>query len=205
MKTLLRAALLALAPLALAPLTFPRLAAAAQTPPAGPPEAGPVQALDTALTATAKASAAGQSFQARYDALDPVIVKNFDLPLITRNSVGFLWSTLPAGQQSELGALFETFTVASYVSQFAGAGGAHFNLLAAEKPVGDKRIVQTQIIPGDGGAPTEIDYLVAPGADGWRIDDVLLSGTISQVAVHSSDFSAALQAKVAALSGAAGN
>ena len=58
-----------------------------------------------------------------------------------------------------------------------------------------------------------MDYVVANGPNGWQITDVLLNGTISQVAVHSSDFSSlvtsgdasklisALQSKVAALSG----
>ena len=63
------------------------------------------------------------------------------------------------------------------------------------------------------GDPVEIDYVTAQGPNGWRITDVLLNGTISQVAVHESDFSAlvspgdasalitALKAKIATLTG----
>ncbi len=163
-------------------LGFP-LAAMADTP-----EAAPVVALNTALMDTMKAASAGDSFQARFAALDPVVRQSYNLPVVEQNSVGFLWPTIPAAQQQELSSVFKQFTVASYVSQFKSAG-AQIQLLPTEKTLGDKKIVETQIVPGDGSAPTEIDYVVADGANGWQITDVLLNGTISQVAVHSSDFS----------------
>jgi phospholipid transport system substrate-binding protein len=177
------------------------------------PEAAPVAALDDGLLAAMKAGSAGQTFQQRYNALDPVVTATFDLATITQNSVGFLWATLPAAQQQRLDALFEQFTVASYVSQFNSYGGEAFDLLPAEKDLGAKKIIETQLVPADGSAPTELDYVVADGAQGWRIADILLNGTISQVAIHASDFSslvtsgdasqliAALQGKIAALSG----
>jgi phospholipid transport system substrate-binding protein len=178
------------------------------------PEAAPVAALNTALLATMKAGSAGAGFQARYDALDPVVKQSFDLPVVEQNSVGFLWSTIPAAQQQELSMVFEQFTVASYVSQFASYHGEQIKLLPTEKTLGAKKIVETQIVPGDGSAPTELDYVVTNGPAGWQITDVLLNGTISQVAVHSSDFSSlvstgdasqlisALKAKTAMLSSA---
>jgi len=178
---------------------------------AAAPEAEPVQSLDTALIAIMKAGSANESFSQRVAALSPVVDQSFDLPVITQNSVGFLWNTLPAGQQQQLAALMEQFTVASYVSQFNNFNGERISLSRAEKPLGGKRILQTQIIPSDGSSPTEIDYVVGQDGGGWQISDVLLNGTISQVAIHSSDFSslvtsgdasqliAALKAKIAAL------
>ncbi|HQT46717.1 MAG: hypothetical protein B7X08_06100 [Acidocella sp. 20-63-7] len=186
---------------------FP-LAALAETP-----EAAPVAALDSALIAAMKAGSAGQGFAARYAALDPVIQRSFNLPVLEQGSVGFLWATLPAAQQQTLATLFERFTVASYVSQFNSFSGLKIVILPTEKALGDKKIVQTQLVPPDGSAPTEIDYVVANGPAGWQITDVLLGGTISQVAVHQSDFSAlvisgdaskliaALKSKIAILSG----
>jgi len=180
---------------------------------AATPEAAPVAALDTALIATMKAGSAGQSFATRAASLDPVVKQSFNLPVVEQNSVGFLWSTIPAAQQQELATLFEQFTVDSYVSEFASYSGQQIQLLPAEKSLGDKKIVETQLAPSDGSSGTELDYVVADGDAGWRITDVLLNGTISQVAIHSSDFSslvtsgdasqliAALKSKIAALSG----
>jgi phospholipid transport system substrate-binding protein len=176
MKTLFRSALLALS------------LGAASAAAASTPEAAPVDALDAGLLTVMKAGAAGQKFQARYDMLDPVVKQAYNLPELAKNSVGFLWATLPAAQQQKLTELFEQFTVVSYVSQFSGYAGEKFNLLPTEKALGDKKIVETQLVPGDGTAPVELDYVVAQGANGWQITDVLLNGTISQVAVHASDF-----------------
>jgi phospholipid transport system substrate-binding protein len=187
-------------------ITFLPLSAWAITP-----EAAPVESLDNGLIAIMKAGSANETFSQRVAALSPVVDQSFDLPVITENSVGFLWNTLPAGQQQQLSALMEQFTVASYVSQFDSFGGEQIRLLPREKTLGAKRIVQTQIVPSDGSQPTEIDYVVGQDGTGWQISDVLLNGTISQVAIHSSDFSslvtsgdasqliAALKSKIAAL------
>jgi len=184
---------------------------------AATPEAAPVASLDNALIATMKAGSANASFSQREAALAPIVDQSFDLAVITRNSVGFLWNTLPAAQQQQLTALMEQFTVASYVSQFNSFNGEQINLLPAEKPLGAKRIVQTQIMPADGSSPTAIDYVVGQDNAGWQISDVLLNGTISQVAIHSSDFSAlvtsgdasqliaALKTKIAALANGSSN
>jgi len=144
-----------------------------------------------------------------------VVMQSFNMPQVEQDSVGFLWSTLPAAQQQQLASLFEQFTVASYVSGFDGYGGQQIKVLPAERDVGDKKVVETQIVPGDGSDPTELDYVMTKGDNGWQATDVLLNGTISKVAIQSSDFSsevtsgdasqliAALKAKVATLSGGA--
>lgn len=178
---------------------------------AATPEAAPVEGLDAALISAMKAGSAKQSFASRYQALDAAVKSAYDIPMVTQNSVGFLWSTLPAGQQAELTDLFEQFTTSSYAAEFSAYGGEQLNVLPAEKSLGTKKIVETQLIPGGGGSPTELDYVVNNTPQGWRITDVLLNGTISQVAVHESDFAslvsggdasqliAALKTKIAAL------
>jgi phospholipid transport system substrate-binding protein len=179
------------------------------------PESAPIASLDSALIATMKAGSANASFQSRYDALDPVVKSTLDLPVILQDSVGFLWSTVPAAQQAQLATLFEQFTVASYVNGFNGYGGQKINILPEERDVGGKKIVETEIVPADGSTPTKLDYVMADGDHGWQVTDVLLNGTISKVAVQSSDFSAlvtsgdasqliaALQTKITTLSGGA--
>jgi phospholipid transport system substrate-binding protein len=200
MKTFILAAVLTFAPLA----AF-----------AGTPEAAPIAALNTGLVAAMKAGSANAGFAARYAALDPVVKQAFNLPKILQNSVGFLWVTLPPAQQRALGVVFEQFTVASYVSGFASYGGQSIEVLPEERDVGSKKVVETQIVTPGGAAPVRLDYVMSNGDAGWQATDVLLNGTISKVAVQASDYSAlvssgdasqliaALQAKVAALSGGA--
>ncbi|MBU6449069.1 MAG: ABC transporter substrate-binding protein [Rhodospirillales bacterium] len=153
---------------------------------AGSGATAPVNALDDALISTMKSALAGQKFQTRYDALEPVVKQTYNLPEVTKNSVGFLWSTLPASQQSELVDLFTQFTVSSYVSQFNSYNGQTLSIIPPAKPLGQKEIIETKLSSDGGGV--ELDYVVANSNNAWKIDDVLLNGTISQVAVHASDF-----------------
>jgi phospholipid transport system substrate-binding protein len=175
------------------------------------PEAAPVTALNSGLIAAMKAGSSGANFAAREAALTPVVQQSYDLPAVTQNSVGFLWSTLPAAQQQQLITLIGQFTTASYASQFNSYGGESFSVLPTEKPLGQGYIIQSKLTPGGGGDPVELDYAVHDTPQGWRITDVLLGGTISQVALHESDFAslvssgdasrliAALHSKIAAL------
>ncbi len=207
--TTVRSASFAFLLLAALPLAPPSRAAAV------PPEAAPILALNSALIETMKAGSSNASFMSRYNALDPVVESVFNLHVILQNSAGFFWSTLPAAQQQELSKVFEQFTVASYVNGFNGYGGQQIQLLPDERSIGDKRVVESQIVPTDGSDPTRLDYVMANGDNGWQVTDVLLDGTISKVAIQNSDFSSevtsgdasqlisALKSKVAALSGGA--
>jgi phospholipid transport system substrate-binding protein len=181
---------------------------------AATPEAAPVEALDAGLIASMKAGSGGANFAARSAALTPVVAQTYDLANVTQNSVGFLWSTLPAAQQQQLVTLIGQFTVTSYASQFTAFAGETFTVSPTEKTLGQGFIVQSKLQPSGGGDPVELDYAVHNTPQGWRITDVLLGGTISQVALHESDFSslvssgdasrliAALQTKIAKLQSA---
>ncbi len=114
----------------------------------------------------------------------------FDLETLLRNSVGLGWSSIPAAQQQRLVAVFRQFTLASYVSNFAGTGD-RFAVVPPPRQVGTDVVVQSSITP-PGGSPTRIDYVMHQTPAGWRATDVLVDGTISRVAVQRSDFRSVL-------------
>lgn len=145
-----------------------------------------VNVLDDGLIAAMK-SGKSADFKARYDALAPVIDKSFDLSTIVHNAVGLKWAELPADQQKKLLDAFRSFTIATYVANFNNYDGTHFALLPEQRNVGADVVIETQVVPPNGD-PTRLDYLMRQGSDGWHVVDVLLEGTISQVAVWRSDF-----------------
>jgi phospholipid transport system substrate-binding protein len=49
------------------------------------------------------------------------------------------------------------------------------------------QVVHTEIVK-QSGSPSVIDYVMRPADAGWKATDVLLDGSISQVAVLRSDF-----------------
>jgi phospholipid transport system substrate-binding protein len=53
-------------------------------------------------------------------------------------------------------------------------------------------IVHTKLIP-HGGDPVQLDYLLRQEPTGWHIIDVLLNGTISEMAERRSEYSATLR------------
>jgi phospholipid transport system substrate-binding protein len=172
--------------------------------------AQPIVALDDALLAVMKAGA--KPFPERFKTLEPAVEHAFDLEDILKTSVGLRWAAMPETEQEALAAVFQRFTIASYVANFDAWNGERFEVLPELRPAGADQVVQTLIQPAK-GEPEKIDYQMRQGPSGWKAVDVLLDGAISRVAVQRSDFRAlltgpdaepliaSLRAKVAKLSG----
>ncbi len=175
--------------LAAASLAAP-VASLAAGPDASP--AAPVQSFyDTLLQAMKGGAKLG--FKGRYDLLAPAIRRSFDLPLMTRLTTGLDWQKLSADEQQKLIAAFSDFSIANYASQFDDYSGERFDV--DPNPVktdnGDV-IVKTKLVQVK-DEPVQLDYLMRQEPDGWKIIDVYLSGTISQLAARRSEFSAVLR------------
>lgn len=131
-------------------------------------------------------------FAGRRERLAPAIRRAFDLPLMTRLVVGLQWASMTKVQQQQLIAAFSDYSIATYASQFNGYSGEKFVVdpKAFPAPANDV-IVHTKLVQSD-GKPVELDYLLRNIQGAWRIIDVYLSGTISQLAARRSEFSSVL-------------
>ena len=141
----------------------------------------PITEFYAAVQAGMKAG--GTPFRQRFDRLAPVIDRVFDLDTILRVSVGLKWASIPEASQRTLFTVFRAFTVASYVSSFDADGGEKFEVPAQIRSSGADRIVPSVLVTNK-GERIKIDYLMRSGANGWRVVDVLLDGSISRVAVQ---------------------
>jgi phospholipid transport system substrate-binding protein len=127
-------------------------------------------------------------FNGRYKKLDPVIRTSFNLPLMTRMAVGTSWSTASAQEQKDLVTAFSDFSVATYASRFAAYDGEEFTVIG-EKPSANGIIVETSLKPKDSD-PIALNYLMRKDGNGvYRIVDVFLNGTISELATRRAEFS----------------
>ena len=156
---------------------------------ADPQAVAPIQALNQGLLAAMKAGKQ-TPFAQRYAALAPVIQRAFDLPAILQSSVGLRWSALAPADQQRLLEAFRKFTVSSYVANFDQFAGETLTISPETRSIGQDQVVGTRIVSG--GETTSIDYVMRTGPNGWRAIDVLLNGSISQVAVNRSDWRALL-------------
>ncbi len=128
----------------------------------------------------------------RYDKLAPIIRTTYDLPAMTRLAIGPDWSTIPPEQQTALLDSFTRRTIATYANRFDGYSGQSFEVEPEVESRNTGRIVRTKIIrPPE--FPVTLNYLMRGSGDTWKIVDVYLAGTISELATQRSEFSAILK------------
>lgn len=150
----------------------------------------PVQSLYEVLLSNMKQGGVlGES--GRYARLAPIVDRTFDIPSMTKLAIGPYWGTLPPAQQQQLTAAFAHYVAATYADQFDSYSGQQLQVTGS-RPYGAEVMVQTKIVKAD-GETTRLDYLMRRNQGGWQISDVYLDGTISQLAVHRSEFHSILQ------------
>jgi phospholipid transport system substrate-binding protein len=157
----------------------------------GDPAATRVDTLYAALLDTMK-QAKQLGLKGRYDKLAPVLRKTYDLPLMSRIAVGQHWDSMSAAERESVIDAFARMTAATYANRFDGFSGERFEVLqTADRPNGDK-IVMTRIVPSD-GKPVQLNYLVRNIGGEWKIIDVYLNGTISELASRRAEFGSILK------------
>jgi phospholipid transport system substrate-binding protein len=175
---------------AMAAAAAPLMAKAAFADNAPPEAIAAIQRLNAALLDAMKAGKQ-TDFQGRYAILAPAIEQAFDLPAVLAVSVGPRWASLPADQQNRLLDAFRRYTVASYVANFDHYNGQTFSVAPDTRSVAaGEVVVQTHIVGG--GDQTDLGYVMRQTPAGWKVVDVLASGSISRVAVQRSDFRSVL-------------
>jgi phospholipid transport system substrate-binding protein len=150
-----------------------------------------VQGLYDVLLGVMKESKA-LGFSGRYQRLKPAIESAYNLPLMSRLSVGPQWQSLTPEQQAQLGAAFDAFTVATYANRFDDYSGERFEVLPDTTKASGGVIVQTRLVKGNGEKVT-LNYLMRESDGGWQIIDVFLSGTISELAARRAEFTSILR------------
>lgn len=128
----------------------------------------------------------------RYEKLSPVLAKTYDLASMSRLAVGPSWSALTPQQQAAIVNAFTRMTIATYASRFDGFSGEQFQILeTSDRPNGDK-IVKTQIVKSDGDT-VPLNYLMRKSGAEWKIVDIYLDGTISELANRRAEFGSILK------------
>lgn len=132
-------------------------------------------------------------YSGRANELQPAVAAAYNLPFMARKSVGSTWSKLTDAERAQFLKLFGDLTVANYAGRFTGWSGEHFETLGSEPGVHDTILVKTQIVrPGDDNVTLDYRLHETPG-HGWQIIDVYMNGTISELALRRSEYTAMLR------------
>lgn len=127
----------------------------------------------------------------RFDKLAPVLAATYDIPSMAKTSVGPSWDQLQPQQQTAIIEAFTRMMVANYASRFDGYSGEKFEITPPADQGADK-LVKTSIVQSNGKA-IPLNYVMRKGASGWRVVDVYLDGTISELASRRAEFSSILK------------
>lgn len=157
----------------------------------GDPAVQTVRAFYDALLAVMK-RAKELGVRGRYDRLAAPIRAAFDLAAMTRIAVGPDWNTIPPAEQTALVDGFTRMTIATYASRFDGYSGERFEVEPGSEARATGRVVRTRLIQSS-GEPIALNYLLRDAGGSWKIVDVYLTGTISELATRRSEFAAILK------------
>jgi phospholipid transport system substrate-binding protein len=124
--------------------------------------------------------------------LRPAMEAAFDLPAMTRIAVGPAWTGMGQGERQALTSAFSDWTVANYAGRFDGFAGESFVTQGESALKSGDHLVRTQLLRQD-DAPVQLNYLLREVEGRWRVVDIYLDGTISELASRRAEFTTLLR------------
>jgi phospholipid transport system substrate-binding protein len=150
-----------------------------------------VEKLHRALI-NAMQTAEALGYEARFNELSPVVTGTFDLPFMASKSVGRHWKSLDDADKARWNEVFARLITANYAGRFDAYSGEAFETIGEEPAINDTRVVLTRlVIPDDDDV--QLNYRLREIGGEWRIIDIYLNGTVSELALRRSEYSAVLK------------
>ena len=118
--------------------------------------------------------------------IDDVIKNSYDLEKMGKMIIGVDWKQMNTNTQKEFINVFKRFISVNYFRRFNKIDKLDFEHQTV-KVIGDKFKIASVILTAD-NEKLKIDYLLGFKNEKWKIFDVLLDGSISEVATKKSDF-----------------
>jgi phospholipid transport system substrate-binding protein len=161
------------------------------TPPPSEPATRVVDELHEALLGVMKGGA-DLGYTGRYDRLEQVLPDLFDISFMAEKSVGRYWRSASEEERKRLLATFTQFMIANYAGNFDSHSGQVFETLGTADSTHGTTIVETRLVATDGEV-VELNYRLRPVDGHWKIIDVYLNGTVSELALRRSEYSALIK------------
>ena len=118
--------------------------------------------------------------------IDDVVKNSYDLERMVKIIIGVDWRQTDTKTQKEFVNVFKRFISVNYFRRFNKIDELDFEHQTV-KVIGDKFKIASVILTAD-NEKIKIDYLLGFKNEKWKIFDVLLDGSISEVATKKSDF-----------------
>ena len=163
----------------------PAAPASQTTTPGGPSQA--IDALHASLLDVMK-NAVALGYEGREQKLRAVIPHHFDIQRMARSALTEAqWKLANEETQRRYLDAFERFMVANYAGRFDGYSGQSFETLGEAPGPSNTMIVKSRLIdPTDKNI--DLNYRMRQVNGEWKVVDVYLDGTVSELALRRSEF-----------------
>jgi phospholipid transport system substrate-binding protein len=132
-------------------------------------------------------------YEGRLAKLEPAIASRYDFAFIAEKSVGREWKNLDEAARTKLVDAMERLAGATYAARMDGFSGEKFETLGSQPAAQSTIVVRSEIVEPD-GKKTSLDYRLRNDASGKPlIVDVFFDGTVSELAMRRSEYSALLK------------
>jgi phospholipid transport system substrate-binding protein len=131
-------------------------------------------------------------YEGRRSKLAPVVEQTYDLPFMAKVATGKYWKELDPAAQQHFVDTFARLTVANYAGRFNGYDGESFVVVSEGDGGQNTALVRTKLVPKS-DPPVELDYRLRLVEGSWRIIDVYLNGTVSELALHRAEYTAKIE------------
>ena len=152
----------------------------------------PIETLYTALLGAMKGGD-GMGLEGRRAYVAPAVDAAYDVGFMASKALGRHWRGLEDEQRSAWIETFRQLTINTYASRFKSFSGQAFEVGDVDTASRGTAVVNTRIV-SPGLEPVEIRYRMRPVEEaGWRIIDVYLNGTVSELALRRSEYSSVIK------------
>lgn len=134
-------------------------------------------------------------FNARVARLCPILDSVMAMQFQSARTVGArAWNKWDATQRDRYSEHYRAYLCALYADRFSESSGQSFHIVG-ERPGPRGALMILTEVRAAGMVPVAIDYVMRQQDSRWRIVDIFLDGTVSEVALRRSEFSSILRDK----------
>jgi len=163
----------------------------APAPAAAPDGAAPVVDRFHAVLLDVMKNAKTLGFEGRRDKLAPALDATYDFPGMAQRSLSAGWAKLDESQRQRFTAAFRGMTLRTYATRFDGYDNERFETLGTEPSIAGTVIVRSVLHSSD--EDIHLDYRLRSTPQGFRVIDVYLSGTVSELALRRAEYTSVFE------------
>ena len=132
----------------------------------------------------------------RYKKLEPAIDRAFGFGFMIKLASGTSWNKINSQYKDDLEKAFRRMSIATYAYRFKDYSGQRFVTTGTTSGVRGTRLVLTNIVSPQENKRDEIiklTYVTKKFGSSWKVIDILLNGSISELSVRHSEYRAILR------------